>query len=69
MTNSTAVCGSRGPRIGEEGSPRCAGPLGHDGPHKGFKGSGFENEWWGDPLMRDAKFAADWEQAFGGPES
>lgn len=56
------VCGSIGPRIGEEGSPRCAETLGHDGLHHGFEGSGFEREFWGDPLSRDAQFAKDWQE-------
>jgi hypothetical protein len=65
----SAVCGSRGPRIGDEGSPRCAGPLGHATPHRGFRESGFENQRWDDPLWRDREFAADWEAAYGGPEA
>lgn len=55
-----SVCGSRGPRIGED-SPRCAQELDHRGLHRGFDGSGFERETWGDPLSRDLEFARDWE--------
>lgn len=56
----SGVCGSRGPRIGEEGSPRCAKPFGHAGNHQGFEGSGFEREFWGEPIMRDMEFVKDW---------
>ncbi len=56
------VCGSIGPRIGEEGSPRCGEPFGHGDLHRGFPGSGFEREFWGRPLMRDREFAADYRE-------
>ena len=55
------ICGSRGPRIGEEGSPRCARHYGHPGPHRGFEGSGFERELWGDPIMRDMQFVNEYK--------
>lgn len=55
------VCGSIGPRIGEDGSPRCAEPLNHGDLHRGFEGSGFEHEHWGYPVHRDREFAADWK--------
>lgn len=64
-----AVCGSRGPHIDGQGSPRCAGPLEHPGLHKGFQGSGFEREWWGDPAWRDVEFASEWAAIHGGPEA
>ena len=52
------VCGSIGPRIGDEPErPRCAQPLDHDGQHRGFPGSGFEGVQWGAPIMRDEDFA------------
>lgn len=51
------VCGSTGPRIGEDGQPRCAQPLDHIGPHLGFEGSGFESVGWDGPLWRDVEFA------------
>ena len=52
------VCGSMGPRIGDEPErPRCAQPLDHDGQHRGFPGSGFESVQWGGPIMRDGDFA------------
>lgn len=53
------VCGSRGPRIGEEGNPRCMQRVGHAGFHRGFKGSGFEHVRWGAPVMRDMQFVED----------
>lgn len=56
------VCGSIGPRIGSEGQPICAEPLTHDGLHHGFEDSGFEHEFWGDPINRDARFAKDWQE-------
>lgn len=58
-----AVCGSTGPRIGEDGSPRCALSLGHVGMHRGFQGSGFEREYWGAPIHRDLQFVRDWADA------
>lgn len=52
-------CGSIGPRIGcNEERPRCGRALGHSGLHRGFDGSGFEREQWGDPLWRDDEWAA-----------
>lgn len=55
IENVPEVCGSIGPRIGSEGQPRCAEPLDHDGLHHGFEGSGFEYEFWGAPVNRDAQ--------------
>lgn len=54
------VCGSIGPRIGEEGSPRCGEPLDHGDFHRGFPGSGFENQYWGYPVYRDREFAREY---------
>lgn len=62
IANVPLVCGSIGPRIGEDGSPRCAEYLGHSWTHRGFEGSGFESEHWGDPINRDAVFAKDWQE-------
>lgn len=50
------VCGSIGPRIGADGTPRCGLLVDHDLPHRGFSGSGWESVTWGDPLMRDHQF-------------
>ena len=61
--NESEVCASRGPILGSEGQPRCAQRLGHPGLHRGFPGSGFEHEFWGDPLMRDTVFASEWSAA------
>ena len=64
---SIEVCASRGPRIGSEGMPFCAGPRGVKHYHRGFPGSGWEHEHWDDfggaMLMRDAEFAAEWSRA------
>ena len=58
------VCGSMGPRIGDEPErPRCAQPLDHDGQHRGFPGSGFESVQWGAPIMRDEDFARTYRPA------
>jgi hypothetical protein len=59
VTTVPAVCGSRGPRIGES-APRCGQELDHSELHRGFKGSGFERETWSGPLMRDAEFAEEY---------
>lgn len=53
------VCGSTGPRVGET-RPRCGGDLDHEGPHRGFPGSGFEDVFWGAPLLRDEAFAREY---------
>ena len=45
------LCWSWGPRIGDDTRPVCKQPFGHDGPHRGFDGSGFESETWGAPRM------------------
>lgn len=45
------LCWSWGPRIGDEGRPVCKQELGHDGLHRGFPDSGFEQEEWGDPRL------------------
>ncbi len=45
------LCWSWGPRIGDDTRPVCKQPFGHDGPHRGFDGSGFESETWGGPLL------------------
>ena len=65
QTPGRQVCGSRGPRIGQDGQPRCAQWLGHNGEHRGFFGSGFENVTWGDPVLRDVEFVEGWT---GSPE-
>ena len=58
------VCGSMGPRIGDEPErPRCAQPLDHDGQHRGFPGSGFESVQWGGPIVRDGDFARTYRPA------
>ena len=58
------VCGSVGPRIGDEPErPRCAQPLDHDGQHRGFPGSGFESVQWGGPIVRDEDFARTYRPA------
>jgi hypothetical protein len=62
MVTNHEVCGSRGPRIGEEGTPRCAQPLGHASTHCGYPGSGFERETWGSPEWRDMDFVRDWSE-------
>jgi len=63
------VCGSMGPRIGDEPErPRCAQPLDHDGQHRGFPGSGFESVQWGAPIMRDEDFARTYRPAPSTPQ-
>jgi hypothetical protein len=58
------ICGSIGPRIGEEGTPRCAKGFDHQDLHQGYHGSGFEGEFWGrcDLDRFDLEFAADYER-------
>jgi hypothetical protein len=56
------VCGSQGPRIGDDSSPRCAQELSHAGMHRGFEGSGYEREAWGEPLMRDTRFVREFTE-------
>lgn len=66
-TTKTQVCGSRGPRIGEV-APRCAQEFGHPGSHRGFIDSGYENTFWGEPIMRDVQFVEDWAAAGRAPD-
>lgn len=58
---NTEPCFSLGPRIGGEGRPLCLKPNYHEGPHRGYEGSGFEREQWGDPKMRDGRLVRDWQ--------
>lgn len=43
-------CGSLGPRIADEGRPICLRQNEHNSYHRGFEGSGFEQEFWSDPI-------------------
>lgn len=58
----TEPCFSLGPRIGSEDErPLCLQPNYHQGPHRGYQGSGFESQTWGDPKMRDGRLVRDWQ--------
>lgn len=47
----TPICGSRGPRIGEEGMPVCKRPPNHKGLHRPYESDGWGASMsWGIPL-------------------
>jgi len=59
ITVKIETCGSKGPRIGLRGRPRCGLPRWHAclHLHRGFGESGFERVVWDDPPMRDEGWA------------
>lgn len=54
-------CYSRGPRIGgEDERPLCLEPNTPEHLHRGYPGSGFDSQTWGNPPYRDADLVREW---------
>lgn len=50
IQNNDVACGSRGPRIGNDGTPVCALPQGHAEAHQSDPVTGFDEQWSDDSL-------------------
>jgi hypothetical protein len=52
MVTNDNLCWSRGPRIGNDGTPYCKKPGGHEGSHEPAPEDGWGNLSWGKPDLR-----------------
>ena len=63
------ICASRGPRIGDEGTPFCKRELGHDGTHHPHPEDGWGKIGWGAPSLADLHVRQEFQEAHIAPFS